>query len=125
MDVKEALASVMDVLQDDGLLYVEVPDSSAYFENPVVPFYYFDTEHINHFEPQSLINLGIKNGLRSERTGRRMIDVSAGTKYPAAYSMYRKQQDSRSVVKCNIDSIRKFIAGSVNRMEGMNTLEET
>jgi SAM-dependent methyltransferase len=89
-DVSAAMDRLSAMLNENGLLYIEVPDASSYAANYVVPFYYFDTEHINHFEEASLINLGVVKGLRVVSLGKKLIQASAETRYPAVYALYEK-----------------------------------
>ena len=49
-------------MADNGFLYLEVPDASRYLDYKHLPFYYFDHEHINHFQKTSLENLLKING---------------------------------------------------------------
>lgn len=43
-----------NILNDNGILYIDVPDATSYMKNKLASYYYFDLEHINHF---SLITL--------------------------------------------------------------------
>ncbi len=56
------LANIKNIMADDGFLYLEVPDASRYLDCKHLPFYYFDHEHINHFQKTSLENLLNING---------------------------------------------------------------
>lgn len=56
-DVQRAIKNVSNMLKAGGSLYLEVPDASRYANHYVVPYYYFDSEHINHFDMRSLRNL--------------------------------------------------------------------
>jgi len=53
-DVRLAVRSVEKLLNDGGLIYIEVPDASEYASHVVAPFQDFNTEHINHFSIQGM-----------------------------------------------------------------------
>jgi SAM-dependent methyltransferase len=82
-ELKAGLANVASWVRPGGLIWVEVPDGSRYAEHAVVPFYYFDIEHINHFDEGSLSNLAASLGLGVVTTVKKTIAVSADVLYPA------------------------------------------
>ena len=49
LDLREVLGQARDLLSDDGLLVVEVPDASRFRDFIHIPYQDFNTEHINHF----------------------------------------------------------------------------
>ena len=85
VDVKSAVLAVRDLLSDDGILYLEVPDASRYAQHPFVPFYYFDSEHINHFDAASLADLAAVTGQRIIACGERDLRVDDHRTYPAVW----------------------------------------
>jgi 2-polyprenyl-3-methyl-5-hydroxy-6-metoxy-1,4-benzoquinol methylase len=60
-DVQKAIKNISNLLKAGGILYLEAPDASRYIDYYIVPYYYFDSEHINHFDMHSLRNLLIAN----------------------------------------------------------------
>ncbi|MDI6742993.1 MAG: methyltransferase domain-containing protein [Smithella sp.] len=110
VDVDKALSALIAMTADKGVLYVEVPDAAMYAENHVVPFYFFDTEHINHFEEVSLINLGFRHGLRAFHLGRNQIQVSETTKYPVIHIAYKRDGAVTDWRKASGNKILKYIA---------------
>jgi SAM-dependent methyltransferase len=48
------LPRLATLLAPGGRLYIEVPDPRGYRCDPRPPYYYFDSEHINHFSPLAL-----------------------------------------------------------------------
>lgn len=56
-DLTEAFVQLRRILTPGGLVYVEVPDATAFADWPNAPYQDFSTEHINFFAPQSLANL--------------------------------------------------------------------
>ena len=59
-DVAGAMSTVNSLLNQDGSVYVEVPDAAAYVTSYLGPFEDFNTEHVNHFAAESLRVLGDK-----------------------------------------------------------------
>lgn len=96
VNVSAALQVLRSMLSDNGMIYIEVPDASRYADHYIVPYYYFDTEHINHFEEVSLINLGFENGLRVTYLGKKDLVLGSDVKYPAVYAVFAKSYTSGS-----------------------------
>lgn len=63
-DVRRIMEMMKEIIKQGGLLFVCVPDASRYKDFDSVPFDYFNTEHINHFDEISLLNLGLIHGFR-------------------------------------------------------------
>ena len=82
-DLHDGLANVVSWLRPGGLVYIEVPDAGRYNEHYVVPDYYFDLEHINHFDEGSLRNLAAGVGLDVVDVVEKSIPVSSTLAYPA------------------------------------------
>ena len=61
-DLDSAFAQLRTLLTPSGLLYVEVPDVTAFADWPNAPYQDFSTEHINFFSPVSLRNLMRRHG---------------------------------------------------------------
>jgi 2-polyprenyl-3-methyl-5-hydroxy-6-metoxy-1,4-benzoquinol methylase len=96
-DLKLAVEICNNLLNDSGKMYIEVPDASRYDKFYVVPYYYFDTEHINHFDKISLINLGISNGFVKLFSGHKVMTVSENTLYPALYVLFNKAESLKAL----------------------------
>ncbi len=71
-DLKPALLRLCDVLADNGMVYVQVPDASRFANRDDAPFQEFSTEHINFFSAVSLANL-----MRSAGFLARLIESNA------------------------------------------------
>lgn len=82
------LAKVQSMLAPAGLLYLEVPDPLGYVEYPRSPFYYFDSEHINHFGPISLGRLSRWIGRPVQTVSRFPLPLPDGGAYPACAVVY-------------------------------------
>jgi SAM-dependent methyltransferase len=57
LDLKAVVNVARQRLDDGGIICVEVPDASRYQEGSLLPFQGLYLEHVNHFDPQSLVNL--------------------------------------------------------------------
>lgn len=88
-DLNSALAFVLRKLKDTGLLYIETPDASRYWKYPNVPFYYFDSEHINHFDLFHLRMLAEFHGFGEIYSKEKEIPVSSTQIYPAVSLLMR------------------------------------
>ena len=92
VDIEQAYEKALSLMSGSGQIYIEVPDASRYSDYYVVPFFYFDCEHINHFDLGALSNLAFKHGL--DRVAENQIEIIASDTnvYPALYGIYRKNQ---------------------------------
>ena len=61
-DLESAFGHLRSLLSPSGLVYVEVPDVTAFADWPNAPYQDFSTEHINFFSPTSLSNLMLRHG---------------------------------------------------------------
>jgi SAM-dependent methyltransferase len=84
VDLSGALLAVRRLLAPQGKLYVETPDASRYHLEDLPPFYFFDPEHINHFDTASLKALGVKNAWRTTDCVEKTILLPRNRCYPAA-----------------------------------------
>ncbi len=71
------------LLAPGGALYIEIPDPRGYRCEPRPPFYYFDSEHINHFSPLALARLFTAIGLPGQRFLDCTLALPDGSTYPA------------------------------------------
>ncbi|TXJ11636.1 class I SAM-dependent methyltransferase [Brachyspira aalborgi] len=108
-DLKSLVNNIYNILNDNGIIYIDVPNSSEYSSHFIKPFHYFDIEHINHFDINSISNLFIKfemlnNGWYSEQ----IIDDK---RYPTLYSIFRKSINNKQINKdySNIKNINEYI----------------
>jgi 2-polyprenyl-3-methyl-5-hydroxy-6-metoxy-1,4-benzoquinol methylase len=88
-DLGEAVTNLKDWINTEGLIYVETPDASKYPEYYIVPYYYFDTEHINHFSKLHHQNLFGNLGFELVKSDQLEIMVSEKQKYPAVFSVFK------------------------------------
>ncbi|NVN95423.1 MAG: methyltransferase domain-containing protein [Bacteroidetes bacterium] len=109
VDIQSAVKNISELLSQDGLVYIETPDASLYYEFYVAPFHYFDIEHINHFCSVSLINIFSKFDYNCKKSEQKKIQVSETVEYPAVYCCFTKSDiNSFSTYKIN-DNLKKNI----------------
>lgn len=108
-DLAGALANVSSLLKEGGIVYAEVPDAARYAVHFVVPYYYFDCEHINHFDAVSLRALMGRAGFLEVKTRSKTISVSADTLYPAFFSIFRKDRAARPAVSSPDPAVRDSV----------------
>jgi len=115
VDVSETLLVVRDLLVDGGVCYVEVPDASRYATDAFVPFYFFDSEHINHFSRSTLQNLAWANAFDVLCDGERDLRVGGGKLYPAAWALFQKRTIARKLatVTSSCATLGAYVESSV------------
>ena len=84
-DVAAALAGVAALAATGASVYIEVPDAARYGTPGFPPFYFFDSEHINHFDRTALENLARGLGWRIEGGGTKDLLLVSGQRYPAVW----------------------------------------
>jgi SAM-dependent methyltransferase len=89
-DLGIALARLWNILKDDGIIYVAVPDASRYAEGEDAPYQEFSVEHINFFGPDSLTNLLTVNSFRNIYIKQGMIESNYRTTIPVIHGIYTK-----------------------------------
>lgn len=85
------LPRLATLLAPCGRLYIEVPDPRGYRCDPRPPYYYFDSEHINHFSPRALGRLFATAGLAPEAFPDCTLSLSDGSTYPAFAGIARAE----------------------------------
>ena len=106
-DLQKAILNIKSILNKNGKIYIEVPDARRYAKFYVVPYYYFDIEHINHFDKNSLSTLMGNYGFENVYTQEKVMQVSETIKYPAFFEILELTQTSK-------DSITEYIKLSEN-----------
>jgi FlaA1/EpsC-like NDP-sugar epimerase len=87
-DLKAALEAVRGLLSPDGLVYMEVPDSTGFSDRPDAPFQEFSTEHVNYFSATSLTNLMNRFGFSVILSQKITRHQSQSTIIPAVMAIY-------------------------------------
>lgn len=88
LDPVGAVAALRRILAPNGRIYLEAPDALRYQAYPFVPFYFFDAEHINHFDSASLANLAVRSGYAVDCIANKDIPVAGGHLYPTVYGIF-------------------------------------
>ena len=89
-DLDQSFADLRMLLPDGGLLYVEVPDATAFADWDNAPYQDFSTEHINFFAPISLDNLMRTHGFTRVLLDRNHREQSYRTVMSNISVVYRK-----------------------------------
>lgn len=87
LEPRIAMASLKNLLSPVGRVYMETPDAARYVDFPSVPFYYFDSEHINHFDGFALTNLARVSGFQVTASGSKSLTLMDGRAYPAVFAL--------------------------------------
>jgi 2-polyprenyl-3-methyl-5-hydroxy-6-metoxy-1,4-benzoquinol methylase len=91
----DLLQSWNSLLAENGLLYIEVPNSLQYATHERREFlYYFDRIHVNHFTPQSLVRLLAARGFGYVGHFEYEFPYRDGGEYPALAMLFRKGQEA-------------------------------
>ena len=105
-----ALTSLKKLLPQGGSIYLETPDASRYTGRPFVPYYFFDTEHINHFDQVSLANLARAAGLEVACAAAKDIPVKGGHRYPAVFCIASKTADDQAATPLPDTTLRQALS---------------
>jgi SAM-dependent methyltransferase len=111
------LPQLASLLAPGGALYVEVPDPRGYRCGPRPPFYYFDSEHINHFSPRALARLFASANLAPAGFIDCTLALADGTTYPAFAGIARAvpAASTPDAGPDMLDALRAYIADSARR----------
>jgi SAM-dependent methyltransferase len=93
-DLSEAFENLQSVLAQGGMIYVDVPDATAFADWPNAPYQDFSTEHINFFSPVSLDNLMMQRGFRRVFLERNHREQSHATVMSNISAIYRRESTS-------------------------------
>lgn len=105
-----AMQAVQTLLTDKGLLYIETPDAEHYSAHDFIPYYFFDSEHINHFERHSFHNLSHLSGYTPVEIASKNIPVKGGRRYPAVHALLRKQPEEESSLQYDAYGRQRMLA---------------
>lgn len=127
----DSLRSLNTLLVQNGLLYVEVPNSLQYETCERLEFlYYFDRLHVNHFTPQSLARLAAGYGFGYVEHFEYAFPYRDGGEYPALGMLFRKDGNAVDISSPSIiDAANRYlkqeqerakvIAGQLDAFEGV------
>jgi len=118
-DLHAAMKGLVPLLKDHGILYVEVPDATAYADYLYSPFQDFNTEHINHFSQSTLRAFAARFGLGPVFETKKTIRSSSTSLYPDICGVFTA--DGRVAGEDGLDGltekIRLYVAASQEMMK--------
>ncbi|MEG1718449.1 MAG: class I SAM-dependent methyltransferase, partial [Bacteroidales bacterium] len=116
-DLAAGVEVLQSLLNEKGRVYIETPNAANYPNFYIVPYYYFDIEHINHFDADAQRNLFEKHGFQAIHSATKTITVVENQGYPAVYSLFEKGTSKKNNFSCTSvlrDSILAYIRLSAN-----------
>ena len=114
-DLDSAFEQLRTLLNPSGLLYVEVPDVTAFADWPNAPYQDFSTEHINFFSPVSLRNLMRRHGFAEVFLEQNHREQSYKTVMSNVSAFYRKEESVAQHIEFDVDTaagLDRYIAAS-------------
>ncbi len=97
-DLDEAFVHLRTILNPGGLLYVEVPDATAFADWPNAPYQDFSTEHINFFAPVSLEHLMARRGFSRVFLEQNHREQSYKTVMSNVSAVFRREESTPGTV---------------------------
>lgn len=123
----EMMLAMKNLLHKDGLAYIEVPDASKYHAHFFKSFHYFDVEHINHFDQDSLKNLAYQAGFEMMDIGHKTISVSQTVEIPAVYILLKNSlvHSKPSLIKSdNLKNAMTYYIQLSNEKQDHDTIKQ-
>ncbi|MGB6973076.1 MAG: class I SAM-dependent methyltransferase [Terracidiphilus sp.] len=104
-------------LAENGLLYIEVPNSLLYESYGREEFlYYFDRLHVNHFTPESLVRLAARYGFGYLRHIEYTFPYRDGGEYPALGVLFEKAREPVGIASPRIiEASRRYVSQEQKR----------
>lgn len=101
IDLPLALQSIGNKLSKEGLVYVEVPDTTRYdmFDN-ISPLRFFYLQHVIHFDQYHLSNLFLSNGYQKVKGGQN-LRIEGKLSMPCVWGIFRKDGTHSGVIRPN------------------------
>jgi SAM-dependent methyltransferase len=121
-DTTAIIASLDPVVRPNGMIYIEVPDAERYSCNGFPPYYFFDSEHINHFSEKSIRVLSERHGLSIRELGRKELPLSNGSAYPALWAKIARTGAGGSAAVAGgmlFESLDSYLEDSASRMDSL------
>ena len=113
------LPRLATLLAPGGRLYIEVPDPRGYRCDLRPPYYYFDSEHINHFGPLALGKLFAMAELAPKAFPDCTLSLSDGTHYPAFAGIAGAgPDDGLAQPPCVVTRLQRYLKDCAERARG-------
>lgn len=116
LNIKQLYENVIQLLTDEGTIFLEVPDAEAYCDGNETPYGYFTYEHVVHLSQNDLTNLAGMFGLDiiyMEKYYKKISD------YPSIVVVMKKSSENKertiNYSYGSEDSVKKYINKS-NKM---------
>ena len=116
-DLNKNLLKIVQLLKDDGYLFISVPDANHFGRVLKEPFLEFSLEHINYFTKKSLFNLLRKYNLNNIYYESKEFKTFGAY---ASLSLWKKDNNVTHNIrfdKTGKSSIVKYIAASYKKLE--------
>lgn len=115
VDLRPLMQAVGTLLSPRGLVYLETPDAARYEEFRFVPFYFFDSEHINHFDADRLALLGHLSGLNAVASGSVDLALAPGICYPACWVWLQRESTPKPLSRRETPFLSQRVASYIKR----------
>ena len=89
-DLDQALAKTSGLLDERGIIFVEVPDATAFAAHFGAPFQEFSTEHLNFFSPLSLRNIMARYGFSEASSQRAVREHGQSSVMPSVAAVFTR-----------------------------------
>lgn len=110
VNVGAFILKLSNLLNENGLLYIECPDANGYFKNFHGPFQEFNTEHINHFTLNDFINIAAIYDFEILENEKRLIKIGDDSEYAVIYCILKKTtKKSKLISKKSNKQLSKYI----------------
>ncbi len=119
-DLRTAVRKISGVVAPKGLIAIEVPDASRYASFPHAPYYYFDMEHINHFDLKSMKNVWFQAGFEVLAEEATTCFPVEGMENPICRLLVRKKEPPKSLSFPHSDTatyLRQYIEWSQKKAQ--------
>jgi SAM-dependent methyltransferase len=93
-DLEHTMLNTMEILKDDGIVFIDVPNVEKYVEFPMAPYYFLTYEHVLHFSDNDLDNLANKYGLKRIGPMQHYVKLHH---YPSCFAIYQKGKTDRKL----------------------------
>jgi len=120
VDLSRAIRSISNMLRQDGLLFIRVPDVCRFSDFEDSPFQQFSPEHINYFSTITLSNLMGRNGYTLLKCEEISLHETVTTVLPMINLMFRKCDTDNESYPLEMDNrvhpkLKKYIELSAMR----------
>lgn len=114
-DVRGFLHALRDHMNPHGAVYIEVPDASRHADYSI-PFLELNSEHVNHFSPDTLLATLTRCGFETITYAQKEICLTSGAKYPAIWAVAGRKHSVKAMLDY-IDSSQDDMAAASLRIE--------